>query len=71
MDTDKILTVVNENPEEILAKISFGFRQGIKITVDGAECRIVRDNINGGAVVFSPGGVFNLKWNQAEKKWRA
>lgn len=65
MEIDVILEFLNKNSEKYLGAIS----PGIKVEINGAKCTIVRDNLKGGILVFSPIGVPRFKWNKENKKW--
>jgi hypothetical protein len=71
MDASQVLDVFNQDPTGILAKIISSGSRGSVILVNGISCTAVRNNLRGGAIVYAPDQVFELKWDLAHATWSA
>ena len=67
MDSE-ILKVLNQDPEKFLHADT---RNGIQISVGNLSCKVFRNNIKGGVVVFLPEKALCLSWDRAKKQWLA
>lgn len=70
METAAVLRVLNREPEKWLRADT---TKGIEIEIDGVQCLVVRNNIQGGVVVFfkGKGGSLCLSWNKEANRWQA
>lgn len=57
------LQALNQNPDHFLGQ------ETNKIKVGEKYCKVVRDNLKGGIVVFCPGGIVHLHWDRENRKW--
>jgi len=62
-DKKSVLEVLNERPHYFLGQGNHS------VKVDGKECRVARNNIKGGIMVWTTNGVFHLYWDKTNEKW--
>ena len=56
------LQILNENPNKYLSGVR-------SILVGEKLCKVVRDNIKGGIVVFCAKKIESFKWDKQKREW--
>jgi len=69
MEANEVVTVLNQDPEGLLNAVWGGARTETRVDVDGRSCKVVRNNIAGGVVIFLPERAVRFKWDKQAKRW--